>query len=374
MSFCTWFLFAGASLFAKPLENPIVLAAQLARDGEISRAQSVLNGVEESEMGDKRVLYLVTKGLVHLQKKEGEQALQSFMDAESSFQEGNDDVDLPTIRLYIARCLLLLERSKEALGVLEQCDQSKRATNVLRIEAHKKEGEWGEAWSAQQQAESLFNQDIEIRIQGILISSKLGLLMEVRDGVSFFTALEAPTEDHILRISSGLRSDGHREMAAMFLELGRHRFFSEDLWRASAVVELERGEWRNAGDILAILSTKDPTYATEAAQAYLQSGDLDKALRYNSFAPRSKDKMQQRLSILLQREEYDLIPVLEQQISNWSLLSQDSVRYGLAYAHFKRGSYQEAKGLLSGISDPKIFRQAVALQRAIAQCSEGGCL
>ena len=85
-------------------------------------------------------------------------------------------------------------------------------------------------------------------------------------------------------------------------------------------------------------------------------------------------KRTQRLSLLLQKGSYDLIAPLEKELLRSSNVLEDSFRYGLAYAHFQRGLYQEAKDSLVGITDPKVFRQSIALQKAIYRCIEGGCL
>ena len=117
----------------------------------------------------------------------------------------------------------------------------------------------------------------------------------------------------------------------------------------------------------------EPSYSLEASQAFIQSGDWEQALRYNSFAPASKEKYQQRLSILLQHKEYELAVVVQDQLGRWGAIVDDTVRYGLGYAYFQIGLYERAKESLTGISEPKIFKQSVALQKVIQKCMVDPC-
>jgi len=49
-------------------------------------------------------------------------------------------------------------------------------------------------------------------------------------------------------------------------------------------------------------------------------------------------------------------------------LKDDTIRYAVAYAFFKSGDYDRADRLLSGISEPDIFRQATELRKAMEDC------
>ena len=64
------------------------------------------------------------------------------------------------------------------------------------------------------------------------------------------------------------------------------------------------------------------------------------ALQHNGFAPSSKEKAQQRFS-LLEMEQYAQAVALTDRLTYWKLTEDDAVRYGLAY-HFQLKSFDEA--------------------------------
>lgn len=371
-----WLFFWGI-LWAKPVENPIALAAQLARDGEMARAESVLAGVSADAFVQNGSLFFITKGLIALHKKEIAEALDAFVHAEQSLKASKEKVEqdeLENISLYIAQCHVLLQQPDQALAILEHLNKDVLAVYLLKLEAYAQKEDWVQAYSVQKEGIAKYPLSQELHIQEVLIASKLGLMLPVRDLIPFFAHSETIDAKTFLQLAGTLRDDGHRKEAGLYLDVGRKRFFSEDIWKASAIVALEQGEWLQGAEILSVLSVEIPSYALETAQAYAQAGDISKALLYNSFAPISSEKLTQRLSLLLQNGSYDLIAPLQKELARYSAKIEDSVRYGLAYAHFQRGLYQEAQDSLAGISDPKIFRQSVALQKAIYKCMDGGCL
>ena len=368
-----WTLLVGI-LCAKPVEDPVALAAQLARDGEMARAESVISGLADTEKVQDITLLHITKGLIYLHKADIERALESFIQAQLSLESTEDKTRVDNISLYIAQCYLHLREPTKALDTLEKIATRKLSVYLMTTEAYSQKMDWTRAYITILEGKKLFSNDKSLWIQEILVSSKLGLLIPVRSLLNRGAELNWLDEKSVLQLASRLREDGHLFEASLYLDVGRARFFTEELWKASAIVSLERQEWQKAGDILAVLSVEHPSYALETAQAYAQAGEISKALRYNSFAPASVQKSTQRLSLLLQKGAYDLIVPLEKELLRTSTEIEDNIRYGLAYAHFQRGFYQRAKDTLVGISDPKVFRHSVTLQKAIYRCLEGGCL
>ena len=74
-------------LMAAPVESPIRLAAQLAKDGEIARAESVLLDIDVEHQTRDVVLLHVTLGLIALKKDLPREALKNFIQARELFSE-----------------------------------------------------------------------------------------------------------------------------------------------------------------------------------------------------------------------------------------------------------------------------------------------
>ena len=96
-----WTLLVGI-LCAKPVEDPVALAAQLARDGEMARAESVISGLADTEKVQDITLLHITKGLIYLHKADIERALESFIQAQLSLESTEDKTRVDNISLYIA--------------------------------------------------------------------------------------------------------------------------------------------------------------------------------------------------------------------------------------------------------------------------------
>jgi hypothetical protein len=61
---------------------------------------------------------------------------------------------------------------------------------------------------------------------------------------------------------------------------------------------------------------------------------------------------------------------MDRDLRRNGLLQDESIRYALAYAHFRTGSFERVDKLLSGISDPDLFRKATELRRSMEECGE----
>ena len=360
-------------LMASPVESPIRLAAQLAKDGEIARAESVLLDIDIEHQTRDVVLLHVTLGLIALKKEQPREALNNFIQARELFSEKTEGIEKDSVLVYIAQCHLMLEEPSEALSVLKEYTKDTKIVRLLHIEAYRQLKSWDIGWEYAKRAVQTWNDDIRLRQEVIFFSSKLGLVLPLQEELQFCLSSSDMKENDALRIAALLREDGHSDIALSFLDVVKHRFFSENVWRSLSILALEQGKWSHAASSLSVLSMYEPSYSLEASQAYIQSGDWEQALRYNSFAPASKEKYQQRLSILLQHKEYELAVVVQDQLGRWGAIMDDTVRYGLGYAYFQIGLYEEAKESLTGISEPKIFQQSVALQKVIQKCMVDPC-
>jgi len=201
----------------------------------------------------------------------------------------------------------------------------------------------------------------------------LGLFSNALDELSFFSENEQVQASDLLWVAAQLREVNALDEAAMFLQAARYRFIEEEVWKASAVIALQREQWTEAGEILQVLALHDAKYAIEAAEAYRQADLHDRALLQNGFAPPSEAKTRQRLSLLLEQQEYERVVALEQRLQYWDLTQEDPIRYGLAYSFFQLKEYDAASQYLKGISDNSVFQQAIGLRRAIENCIEQGC-
>jgi hypothetical protein len=83
-------------------------------------------------------------------------------------------------------------------------------------------------------------------------------------------------------------------------------------------------------------------------------------------------KTKQRLSLLVDSEDFEAVSALEPKLSRLGLLSDQSVRYAVAYAAFKTGQFTRAEQHLRQVTQPELLDSALQLRKAIENCREAG--
>ena len=172
-------------LFAKPLENPMSLAAQLARDGELARAESVLSGIEPATLGQDVSLFYITKGLISLHKKETTAALEAFLEAQPLLKPEEREKS-EKLSLYIAQCYLILRKPTEALAELGTVTTTGLSVFLMKIDAFSQKEEWVHAYQVLIEGRRIFPSENALLVQEVCITSKLGLLTSVRTMLDIF--------------------------------------------------------------------------------------------------------------------------------------------------------------------------------------------
>jgi hypothetical protein len=156
------------------------------------------------------------------------------------------------------------------------------------------------------------------------------------------------------------------------LELAHLRFPE----RKDVVVQLvnvykKKGMYRSAATLLerAAFGGAEDLFA-DAAELFRLAGDPVRALGLNRRIRDTKARLRQRLATLLELRDYELITAMRLDVERAGLMRDESIRYAVAYAFFKTGEYERSRTLLSGISDPELFRKATELRRVMSKCSE----
>jgi hypothetical protein len=118
------------------------------------------------------------------------------------------------------------------------------------------------------------------------------------------------------------------------------------------------------------LALQDPGHALLTADLYRRAGKLDAALRMNALISDQKEKVRQRLNLLIEAERYGAAAALHDRAERLGLLSEEKLAYALAYAHYVAGNEDEVEQLLARISEPELFAKATAIRRAVDACEE----
>lgn len=361
---------------SSPVDDPIVLAAKLISDGHADRANSVLVTVDIDNLGTREALYYSTLGSIQEKNKQWTEAKESFdlaltiLNGEAG--EKQEGIDRVYVETHLARCWVELTEFQNAIDVLESvyADSREVIWYLLMNRAQLGLEVWERAWSTLLEGIELFADNLELRHQVITLAVQLNLYDAVEPHMfAVLNHADVQVVDFI-RIADVGQQHAAYEIAEMALRLGRLKGYNTELWTASAVIALKMEEWLLAAELLSVLSLEDSKYAIETAEAYRSAGRHRQALQHNGFAPSSKEKAQQRFSLLLEMERYAQAVALTDRLTYWKLTEDDAVRYGLAYAHFQLKSFDEALQYCSGITDRNVFQQSVTLRQIIRDCQE----
>lgn len=378
----TIFLLLGACLLASaPAEakkrrkakevDYLDLAAILIRDGNHDRAAATLaqiNPETAEEDGLDLARFYTLRGLVRLQTSLFEIAAADFKEA---LKNGQKDEIVP---LYLAQALFY---SKDYRGALEAFKKSPLrssgipSTFAMRADAHWKLEEYTEGWDVLTNGLKRHPDYSELLRRKVFFAIDRGLytVAAVLGRRYLERKLEVEPRDY-LAIGTALYRSGSVREALTFLELARLRYPGD----RRVVAELARayrdqGQYRTAAQLLqgAALSG-DQDLLVETGELYRQAGEPYRALATNSRVRNRAARLRQRLAILLDLENFDLVATMEADLARVGLFEDENIRYAVAYSHFRFGDYDRAERLLARLTDPQLFRKAAELRRAMQEC------
>ncbi|MEC8381730.1 MAG: hypothetical protein VXZ96_15480 [Myxococcota bacterium] len=354
-------------------DESVPLASQLVQDGHHARAQSVLDSLDESLLGEFAARYYTVSGVIALQSEEYMRARDEFHVAVEFVQQGQEGADVGLLQLYIAQCSIALRAYEQAIRDLSTADQSGHEYWVLLATAHKGL-EDAEAYYYTVN-EGLENHPNNLDLSLKSVDSVLWLGM-VRQGFQMGSRLlERPELDaqSALQLAYAFQQHSAPSEAYWLLKTSTGRYSDSAIWIAASAQAIETKRFSEAADMLLVLAEQDPNYAIEAAEAYRQAGAFGRALYANTLATDGEDKVRQRLGLYIASEDFVEACALVPRLNRWNILKEDPVKYGLAYAFFKLGDFDSATQYVQGITDISIFQQAASLRSAISVCETEGC-
>ncbi len=346
------------------------LAALMIRDGHFERAETLLLKVDEGdEKIDKARLYTLT-GLLLLRR---ELYTEANLKLSLALKAGYDD---PILHVYIAQALYGLKEYDQSLEALDRAGDAGKAQPELlqlRAQCHWKARRAEKAWDVIAEGESRFPGNSIFQRQKIFYLIELGLFQQaVEKGESYLRSSDVKPEDYVA-VGEALRLTGQAQKAIPILELA-HLRFPEDMTVVAELAHtyLDEGFVYTAATLFERAALADPNSYVEAAELFRRKNLPTRALYANMRIPDQKEKVRQRLGILLQRRRYDLAVALEARLSRLGLLADDEIRYAMAYCHFKLGRFDKTEKHLKSITRPDLFHSAMELRKAMQSCGELG--
>ncbi|MFK7926617.1 MAG: tetratricopeptide repeat protein [Myxococcota bacterium] len=354
----------------------VVVAAVLIGDGHFDRALRVLDDVDldAQDEGYDTARYWRLRGLCHVQLGATADAVTDFRNAIAAGEQSAE------VWLRLAQAQITLGDHAEALATLEQAGPAafeRSAAFMIKARALNALERYPDAWTVLRDGRARFPDEIGFDRELLYLLINLELYREAREAGERYLARVEDDPTAWLAVGEAMRRSGNLQEASTVLEGARVRFPAEaDAYTLLAKTYVDRGMHGACGSVLQQAAELDPVFAAAAADCFRDSGQIERAFYMNTQVPDAKMKATQRLDLLVRAESWPQAVALLPRLSRLGLLDEDPVAYAAAYALFQQGEYVRAELALKTIDDPKLFQDAAALRKAMADCSAspGSCL
>jgi tetratricopeptide (TPR) repeat protein len=348
----------------------VALAARLVRDGHFDRADLTLRQVDENDKKVDRKLLFVLRGLVALHRKVYSEAAAAF---EKAIAAGNRD---PLVFVNLARSRFGMKDYRGSVAALDRAGpaaEREPQAELLKSRAYWELRQPAPALDVLARARRRFPELIEIPRTEILYLIQLGLFQELASRRAEFLKRDDIEPQDLAAISEALRQGGQHDEARTTLEGARLRFPDDEMLTVQlARVLMDQEHLLSSALLLEQAARQNPRYLIEAAELYRRAGRLERALSLNAQVADQKAKMKQRLQLLLQLEQFELVSGMEARLSRLGLLGDQQIRYALAYGLFQIRDFAAARRHIQQLTEPDLFRKGVELRKAIEDCQSAG--
>ena len=276
------------------------------------------------------------------------------------------------IYIYLSQAYYKAEQYMNVAHALDAAGEKGRASAslfTLRAECYWKADQKDSAIDALSRGAKLFPKDATLLKQKFYYFAELKLYQAAIDAAKAYMSKMPANVQEYISLAQMLQSGGESEEAIKVLEEARLKF------PTSAKVHILLGHYYNQKDmphVTADLFEKgsfyDSSYLKEAAEMYRRNGELAHALYLNSIMTDKKEKTKQKVAIFVSRGEFEKVIGLKDALDRYGLLTNDNMRYALAYAYYVVKDYENAEMHLKKIDDDELFSKATVIRKNIEKC------
>jgi predicted Zn-dependent protease len=232
-------------------------------------------------------------------------------------------------------------------------------------------GDRHRAFQAADDGFSRFPGERDLERLRVMLLLELGLSQEGLASARRFLQHPRTLVTEYLKLAAILGANRDLPHAAELLEEALLRYpFNAEVRKQLARVYFESERPLTAARVLHPVALEQPSQALLAAELYRRAGKIDQALRMNALVLDQRDKIRQRLDLLIEAERYAEVAALDERLSRLGLLREERLLYALAYAHYVSGERERVQQLLGRVSEGEFLSKAAAIQEAMATCDE----
>ena len=346
------------------------LAARMLHDQHTDRALKVLRETDPQDPTLDKGRFYTLRGLAHLKLKEHAAARSDF---ESAIKHGQQ---AKLVSLQLAQACFSLEAHACTLSALKQAGPTSNDDPAVAL--MKAQTEWkldmkDSALRTLQTGQQRFPDRAEFQKLRLFYLLELQLYSEAAAVSEQYLNQDKLGAQEFVAVGEALRAAGQFKRAQLVMEQARLRYpQDEQVQLQLAHAYLDDGQLITSAMLFEQAARHNRKYTLEAAELYKQAGMLHRATWLNAQVSDQAAKAKQRLSLLVEGQDYDAVTALLPKLSRLGLLTDENIRYAVAYAYYKTNQFTEAEAHLKFIRDPQLFEAAMQLRKAMQSCLESG--
>lgn len=290
-------------------------------------------------------------------------------DAEKVRQEALDKLHIQLSKSYYK--LKDYANTIKALDNAGELGRNQAGLFTLRANCYWKLKEHGNAIKALARGSKLFPKDATLLKQKFYYFAELKLYKAAIDASKAYMDMGKASPKEYLALAQMLMSGDQIDLAIRTLEEAKLIFPEEGkLSMVLGHAYLKRDMIHVTAQLFERASYHDHNYTKEAAEMYRRANNLPHALYLNAQITDKKEKLKQKVAILIEREEFEKVIGLEDGMKRYAMLSDDNLRYALAYAYYMAKDYDNAEKHFKKINDNALFSKATLIRKNIEKCKK----
>lgn len=348
--------------------NHLDLASLMLKDNNYERAKLALSQVDlDDENTDLQRFYIVS-ALLSVRTNNNSQAIKFIQKAKTL---GAVDA---VMDVYLAQAAYATKDYQLTLNALASAGQSVEkipAIYFMRSQSYWQLKQYANAIATLEQASKIFPDEKNFMRRQVFYYLELGYNQQAAIlGKQYLQKFKGQRDDYVA-IGNAIRNSGDSQSALVFLESAHLQFPNdENISKSLAAVYIQNDDYFVAAKIIHDAALFNPALIKEAAELYRRAGSHYMALTLNGMISEQKEKLKQRMALMLQLENFDQAIAMEDNIKRVHLQNDENMKYALAYAFFKTGNYPKADEYLNQITETENFKKATELRKIMSECQQ----
>jgi tetratricopeptide (TPR) repeat protein len=381
------------------------IASLLIYDGEYEKAKSELHLADKSSHDFDKAKYHTIYGVLHSKKDNYKEAVESYKKAIDAtkrkvfkapistqkekylFTIASDDEKkqapkfdakkvkkekLEKLYMYLSQSYFKIsefEKTAKSLDLAGDRGRERASLFALRAECYWKIKQYSNAVDALNRGSKLFPNDTTLLKQKFYYFADLGLFQEsIKNAKLYMQKTDGGVQEYIVLAQLLLESKQINE-AVKILEIAKMKF-SDDA-KAQIVLGylyLKKDMQHTTAYMFKSAAYRDGFYMKEAVEMHRRIKDYPHAIFLNSQIKDKIEKLKQKLSIHIDRGEFEKVIGLSDALKRYNMLRDDNIRYALAYSYYMSKDYDQAEQNLKRIRDDELFKKVTIIRTNIEKC------